>query len=129
MTDICSIWAYEDIKRSGYLKGLQARVLKIFSENPNKTYTGTQIVEITGRASSENIRNRITELEQKGFLKKTDEKIICNYTKKRVNVWQYTGRKIPKIPQITRCACPSCKGRGYVDKTVYVDQKKQGELF
>ena len=127
-TDICSIWAYEEIISSGYLGDKQSKVLKIFSENYPKEYTASEIVAKLGRGLSETTRNRITELCHMGFLRKK-RKVYCSIAMQRgikrlVNSFQYTGRKYP-FPKIeTEIECPKCGGTGKIKKEIYCQDQE-----
>jgi len=126
--DICSIWSYEDILNSGYLGERQARVLAIFSMNPDRSFTGTEIVQMmSGRAFSENTRNRITELEQYGFLDKVDM-VEDVHSNKVVNRWRYNGRTKPRKWREEETPCSKCSGNGKVIVKHYYDEPK-GDLF
>ena len=128
MIDICSLWAYEDIKNSDYLGDKQLLVLKLFIEHP-EGLTATQVVKILGRGVSENIRNRITELTEQGFLEKV-AKVRCPITQKMVNKWKFTGRKKPLDSSVEKVCCPNCDGKGFVFKKIYhIDKEIQQKLF
>lgn len=128
MTDICSIWSYQEILDDGYLGKKQARVLSIFTESYPKPLTATDVVKLIGRGVSENTRNRITELEQMGFLDKFDI-IQCPNTRKKVNRWIFSGRKNPRVKRIVCIDCPRCKGAGEIDIRIYVKEESQMEIF
>lgn len=118
MQDICSIWAYEDIKKSGYIGERQSRILAVFAMNPEKPLSATEVIELLGRTTSESTRNRITELQKMGFLRKFD-RINCPVTNKKVNRWIYTGNRKPKDCVIEEVCCSKCKGKGVVQQKVY----------
>lgn len=122
--DICSIWAYEDIKRSGYLGHKQALVLSVFAGNPNTPMKATDVVESLGRTVSETTRTRISELERMGFLRKYD-RVVCDLTKKTVNRWIYTGNRKPLSYKKMEVCCIHCKGKGTVIKKIY-DNPEEG---
>lgn len=126
MADICSIWSYHEIEESGYLSKRRARVLSIFTENPTRLFTATECVQMHGRGVSETTRNRITELEQMGFLEKVDT-VECPLTKKTVNRWRWTGRKVPKIWREIKVICRHCEGTGHVYKKEWYDEEPDRE--
>jgi hypothetical protein len=125
-TDICSKLSYDEIIESGYLGKRQALVLSIFSEKEGR-HTATEIVKILGRGVSENVRNRITELEQMGFLIKSGI-IECQYTHRQVNSFKWTGRTKPLPSREENVICECCHGKGTVIKKVYYDEPKK-DLF
>lgn len=120
MTDPCSLWAYDDIVRSGYLGERQARVLEIFTSEPLERLTATDIVRRLGRGVSEGTRNRVTELEQMGFLKKVGV-IKCPVTRRMVNQYLYTGRKKPLEYREEWTECRVCEGKGGKVKRHYFE--------
>lgn len=63
VTDICSIWAYDDIIESGYLGKKQALVLSIFTKAYPYSLSGSEAVSKLSvyRGSSETVRNRIND--------------------------------------------------------------------
>lgn len=127
MTDLCSIWAYEEIINSGYLGKKQSKVLSIFTSNPTQKYTATQIVEIIGRGVSETTRNRITELEQMGFLEK-DGVVVCETTNRIVNLFKWSGRRNPFKKSIETFECHRCKGTGKMEKAIWREFTRE-DLF
>jgi len=120
-TDICSIWAYHEIIDSGYMGEKQSMYLAVFSENPDRNFTHKQAVREIYTQFGVRVPvydGRITELEKKGFLKK-DAIIKCEFTRKKVNAWIYTGRRSPKeYEMVTKC-CPKCKGFGMISEKEY----------
>ena len=128
MTDVCSVWAYEEIIRSGYLGKRQAVVLEFFIQ-AKRPMTATQAVENFGRTVSETTRTRISELTHMGFLRKIEHS-ECELTGKIVNKWVYTGRRAPKPKRLSRVTCLKCAGTGVVETEVYYDEgPEQGELI
>lgn len=130
MTDFCSLWSYDEIVRSGYIGEKQARILEIYTRAPITPYTATQIVKVMGRGVSENVRNRVTELEQMGFLKKHDV-VECEFTHRPVNRWIYTGRRRPLEYKDEWATCDRCEGKGGYLKRVYFEGPRTipGDLF
>lgn len=120
MANIASVWAYNEIKKSGYLSEMQAVVLTVFAEAPDSDFSGSMIKRMIGpqKSQSETIRNRITELTDMGFLRKTG-KILDIYTKKKVNHWRYTGRTRPLESKMEWAECSHCKGKGGRTEKVY----------
>ena len=119
MSDICSIWAYEDIVTSGWLGDKQARVLAIFTRNPEKEFTASEIKRgLIIKSMSETVRNRITELNDMGFLEKVSI-VFDEITEKHVNTWRWTGRKIPLPKSSIELCCPRCKGSGKITRVIY----------
>lgn len=117
--DRMSIWSYEAIVESGYIGEKQAQVLAIFTQHPGTRFTASQVKRMMNvQSQSETIRNRITELTQKGMLKKsvptTDE-----ITKRAVNTWEWTGRLRPLEGTEEWCECKHCDGKGGKVQTVY----------
>ena len=125
MKDLCTIWAYDDIKKTGYISDRQAMYLSVFSEAYPDGLTKREASEIVVERfkvgfSKCGFGSRISELENLGFLEK-DGYALDPITKKKVNVWRYTQRKDPII-LIEVCAeCPHCNGRGKIKK--FVPQK------
>lgn len=113
MKDICSIWAYEDIKTTGSLSKRMAMYLSIFVDLYPHPLTAR---EATGKVKDKfgfifpvsSYTARCSDLEKMGFIKKTDQ-VKCQISNKIVNRWIYTGRKEPKETQIMSVCCPTCK--------------------
>lgn len=129
--DICSVWAYCEIKDSGYVGLRQSQYLYIFA-NASGPMTHREATEATQNEFMIRLpeRNgRIAELEEMGFLEKVDM-IECPITKKTVNRWGYTGRKRPLPKETVQVECEKCCGKGYYNKDIYVKQEeKQMDLF
>jgi len=119
MTDICSIWTYEEIKASGVVGNLQASILSIFAQKPIVPKTCSEIVHVLGFTVHETHAPRIKELTDMGFLVKFD-KVRDKNSKKLVNRWIYTGRKKPYPKKFIRMCCPKCNGDGWIEKNVYI---------
>jgi hypothetical protein len=137
MTDICSIWAYDDIKLSGYVGKRQAQYLHVFtlSSLPLTHREASQLVNKVFSLKVPERNGRIRELEDMGFIEKVDH-VICEHTKKTVNRWRYTGRKIPLIDFEKECVCDKCGGTGKVKVKVFressteeIEIKFQENLF
>ena len=126
MTDICSILTWREIVDEGYVGKRQAQVLKMFAES-GREFTATQVVrafvKVGNRRQSENVRNRITELEKMGYLDVRRDycpETLAEQGKKRlVKHYKYNGRIKPKVKKIESGHCPRCKGTGKVDLVVY----------
>jgi len=134
-TDICSIWAYDDLKESGALGRLQKDYLYVFVQAYPEALSTDQLVsrfrEIHNRApyrSNCGLGSRITELTTMGFLEKVDQ-ITSDITKKTVNRWKWTGRKTPLPKRIETCTCPHCNGSGSITKEVYYDPVEKQQTF
>ena len=127
MTDICSIWTYEEIKESGVIGNLQASVLAIFAQDPTVPRTCSEIVLSLGRTVHETYAPRIKELTDMGFLVKFD-KVRDKDSKKLVNRWIYTGRKKPYPKKLVKMCCPKCKGEGIIEKEVYIKPEPPVEI-
>ena len=119
--DICSIWAYHEIVDSGWLRGRLAMYLSVFS-------AGTPL---TARQATNAVRDkfgkgfecssfvaRCSDLEDMGFLKK-DGRVQCEFTKKTVNKWKYTGLKVPLPKETITVMCNCCKGKGFIERETY----------
>lgn len=131
MPDPCSKWAYEDIIKSGYLSEKKARVLAVFTQNPDKDFTGTELATYfpDRSRSSETIRNRITELCEVGLLVKFAKK-QCPVTEELVNTFKWTGRKQPLKTKEIHVRCPKCKDTpGWIKKRVPLEAGDHPELF
>lgn len=113
-----SRWAYEEIKASGYIGERQAVILAVFVSAYPGAITATSVVKKMGRGVSENVRNRITELEQMGFLEKAGE-TRCEATTRVVSLYKWTGRKQPLPHRMEFVTCEHCEGKGKVMKKVY----------
>lgn len=113
-----SLWAYDDIKASGYIGERQALILAAFVSSYPTAITATSVVQRMGRGVSENVRNRITELEQMGFLEKTGE-VRCESTMRIVSLYKWTGRKKPLPSRMEHITCSHCEGKGKVMKLIY----------
>ena len=99
-TDICSVWAYEEIKESGYIGKAQAMYMSVFCGSTRLPLThlqATKLVEKRFFVKMPERNGRVAELEEKGFLEKFDH-VVCEFTGKTVNRWQWTGRTNP-LPQ------------------------------
>ena len=118
MSDPCSDEAYHAIVESGYLGERQQQVLKVFIDAYPQSLTATEVVVLVGRGFSENTRNRVTELEQQGYLRKA-KVVRCGRTKMTVNLYAYTGRIKPKRKSKAWIDCPRCDGKGKVEQVVY----------
>ena len=127
-TDVCSSWSYQEIIRTDYIGERQGLILRIFTENPHRGFTATEIVRLVGRGSSENTRNRITELEQMGFLVKTG-KTRCPFSKRLVNSFRWTGKTSKPTYTIQRVACEHCDGKGFISKKIYDKTNRTRDLF
>jgi len=129
MSDPCSKWAYDHIIKTGYVGERQAKVLEIFTRDPEKDYTGAEIAENFNKdRASETVRNRITELCDMGFLTKYARK-ACPITGELVNTFKWTGRKIPFKAKEIDCKCPKCNGTGWTKKRVPLEPNDHPELF
>jgi len=126
MTDICSVWAYEEIKKSGYVGKNQARYLFIFAsyKYPLTHYEATKKVEEAFYCEMPERNGRIAELEAAGFIEKVDI-VICQKSNKSVNRWKYTGRKTPLPTKEVWGTCEHCNGSGNVKKTIYVKEDER----
>lgn len=131
-TDICSIWAYDDIKASGYVGRRQAQYIHVFSISsvPLTHREASAIVNKTFGLKVPERNGRIRELEDMGFIEKVDQ-VICPATKKTVNRWRYTGRKVPLKASEEICVCDKCDGSGKIRVKVYKDSstEEQPTLF
>ena len=127
MTDICSIWAYQEIKESGQLGDRQAMFLSCiidanaYHHSPSAREIGNLVIAKFGIGFSRNgLGSRLSELERLGYIKKDGIK-IDNQTLKKVNGWKYTGRKESKLKNPVAVACKCCKGTGVVIRNVFLD--------
>jgi len=124
MTDICSVWAYQDITESGYVGERQGMFLSILVEAYPSALTGKQIVSQVERKfgayfSKFGLGSRLAELTEMGFIKKHD-KVVCEHTHQTVNRWVYTGSKFPRRKEVVSRECPHCGGCGVQTKEEYV---------
>lgn len=117
--DPCSVEAWQEIVRNGKLGKKQMAVLDLFCKAHPKALSATQIVRQMGRGVSENVRNRVTELCQRGFLKKVSRD-KCLITDQLVNFYQWTGRTTPVEVRVQCVTCPHCEGKGVTMKKVPV---------
>lgn len=126
MTDICSIWAYHDILESGKVSRLHGMYLSVFSENNEPLTMNQAIIKFKEKfkdfpyKTHHGMGSRISELTDKGFLKKFDM-VRCDLTRKTVNRWIYTGKRESKRKIVVKMVCSHCKGCGSVDKVFYAD--------
>jgi hypothetical protein len=131
MTNLCSSWAYEDIKKTGYMGEAQAKYLFVFArENMPLTHKqATNLVEKEFHKSMPQRNGRIAELSDMGFIKAIDT-VQCEFTGKTVTRWMYTGRKVAKVESFVNGQCPCCKGVGYVRTKVWIEpDTKTLEMF
>jgi len=125
----CSKEAYDEIVRSGKLGERQTLVLSLFMESYPQALSATMIVKNLGRGVSENTRNRVSELLDMGFLELTETK-KCEFTRRNVGFYRWTGRRIPKQKILSKIVCPCCHGIGEIQKEVFVeDPSGQLDLF
>ena len=101
-----SIETYNQIKAEGLLSERRLQVYEILYEHG--PMTGSQVSKIfhqkhTGTTLSETVRNRITELIERGVVKEMPETVICPFSKRRVLQFDVTSG-LPTEPQkqITR---------------------------
>ncbi len=136
-TDICSVWAYDEIVKSGLVGRLQAMYLSIFVSVYPRPLTVHQVIEIFSERFAKEpykthhgLGSRITELTQLGFLRKQD-RVVCEMSKKQVNRWLWTERRTPLSYKIEWVACRVCDGKGGKLRKVYYDEAAtgQGDLF
>jgi len=130
MTDICSIWAYHEIRESGLLGKRQAQFIFIFVRE-RRALTVREVVTMIDREFGETfslngIGSRISELTDMGYLEKYDH-VLENG--KRVNRWIWTGAKRPFPKRIVAKQCSRCEGIGTIRVEEYYDPEPQGELF
>ena len=129
MTDICSIWAYEEIKQSGYLGARQAMFLSVFVES-SKPLTAKEANDLVGKKFGIDTdgykydARRLSELEAMGFIRKADH-VKCFFTGNTVNRWRYSGRTQPYPQEKATVFCPHCNGRGVVVVDRYVPDDDQ----
>jgi hypothetical protein len=131
MRNQCSKWAYDEIKASGYVGERQALVLSVFSQEPIIPLTASQVKIELGwdGTQSETTRNRITELEMMGFLRKVGL-VEDIKTGKTVNTWIYTGRTKPHESRMEFVECKHCNGKGgKVQKVYHPVPAGQAEFF
>lgn len=131
MTSNTSRWSYEEIKKSGYLGKHQAMYLAIFTDPFYGAMTHKQATMVVNKFFNVRMpeRNgRISELSDMGYLKVVDTK-ECEFTHKIVQVWKWTGRKIPKVKVLRLYRCEHCDGRGSYMKEVWEEQAAQKDLF
>ena len=130
MTDICSVWSYQEIKDSGYLGKRQAMYLSIFIKEDRRPFTHKEAsdqvcLKFGIRVPERN--GRIAELEEMGFIEKYDH-VRCMITKKLVNRWRWTGRYEPLEKRERSCECDKCGGTGYIMKAFYVNTDAQMKM-
>lgn len=119
-SDICSVWSYDEIKKSGYLGKRQAMYLSIFTEisEPLTHRQATACCENTFDIKLPARNGRIAELENMGFIKKIDI-VRCAHTHKMVNRWKWTGRMTPKVKSMHLTECPQCCGKGKIQVPIW----------
>lgn len=129
--DPCSVEAWQEIVKKGKLGKRQVEVLRFFTDAYPKALSATQIVRQMGRGVSENVRNRVTELCQRGFLAKVKRE-KCIITDQKVNFYQWTGRIAPVELRVQCVPCRHCEGKGVSMKKVPVTaagESKQLDLI
>ena len=124
--DICSVWAYDEIKESGYLGKRQAQYLFIFSREmrPLTHKQATKLAESEFSIRLPERNGRIAELEEMGFLRKHDV-VVCEVTNHKVNRWMFTGRKTPFESDMVMMPCPHCEGIGQIKQKFYIKDESQ----
>lgn len=127
MIDECSKLAYQEIKRNGSIGERQLIVLGLFIDAYPHQLTAAQVVNKIGRGLSENTRNRITELVERGFLAKAGRE-TCSITGRKVNSYCWTGRKNPLPKILKKIKCPKCLGCGEIEKEVYYEPSDNGQM-
>ena len=126
MTNICTIWSYDEIKKSEYLGEKQSEYLFVFtsSASPLTHHQASMLVENHFCHAVPERNGRIAELEAMGFIDKVDI-VTCEKSGKKVNRWEYTGRRKPLDKIRVKCKCPYCKGTGEVVKEEYIKEERQ----
>jgi len=132
MTDKCSVASLLEIKKSGYLGKKQEQYVSVFINSlvPLTHREATNLVEIKFNIKLPERNGRIAELEEMGFLEKVDV-VICDFTKKRVNRWRYTGRTDPLDFSMEWRECKHCEGKGGKITKVYhkLYKEEQTKMF
>ena len=124
MSDIHSLWSFEEIRRSKYVGKLQAEILSLFTENPTKSFMSDEIVDHLRRRfrpklEKQPVSPRFAELEKIGFIEKAPDRLNPE-TNMTVNCWKWTGRKTPLPVRTEWMECLHCNGKGKVMKEVRV---------
>jgi len=133
MTNMCSAWAYEEIIQSGSLSERLAMYLSVFVDAHPESMTAREATEMVKEKFGfdfpvSSYVARCSDLSNMGFLKAVDI-VRCEISGKRVNKWAYTGRRAPYNSEVMEVECPNCKGRGMVEKKVYLPESTQMDLF
>jgi hypothetical protein len=131
--DQCSVWAYEEINKSGYVSKVQSWVLSILAGAYPGSMTMPEVVDqiqIEFNPTQERacVSSRFSELERMGFLDKFKLKVNPK-SNKTVNAWRWTGRKEPLPCRDEIVSCPNCQGRGTVIRKVFVHPENYQREF
>lgn len=129
MTNICSVWAYNDIVASGFTGKRQGQHLYIFARErrPLTHREVTELVKDEFRIWIDQRGSRVSELEQCGLIRKVD-KIKCPVTNMTVNRWQWTGRRVPLESKEAEVKCDKCHGTGKIEVIAYYDPEYPSKI-
>lgn len=121
MSDICQVQAYEAVKNDK-AKLQKNTILSLFQSFPDLDMTSREVyANLDRRIPLNDVRSRITELTDEGFLSK--------YSKRKegrvmVNAWRWTGRVAARPTEVRRGRCRHCHGTGEDYEARPVDEKQ-----
>ena len=122
MSNPCSIWSYDEIKKSGYVSRHQEMFLSVFCEE-GRPLTVSEAIKLCYdkfeiKSKSHGFGSRISELEDFGFLRQAG-KVFNPKTNKKVTQWEYTGATKPHESRMEFVECRHCNGKGGKVQKVY----------
>lgn len=121
MSDICQVQAYDAIKNEK-AKLQKNTILMLFQSFPDQDMTGRDVYYNLGqRITLNDVRSRITELTDEGFLSKHSKR---KEGRVMVNAWRWTGRTAARPTEVRRGKCRHCHGTGEDYESRPVDEKQ-----